>query len=435
MNKEIFKKKPISLWSAVAIGIGGMIGAGIFSLLGIATTITGNLIYVSFIIGGGIALLSTYSYAKLGTKYPSAGGPVEFLLMGFGDGILSGGFTFLLWIGYIFALSVYAEAFGSYAAILLPINHSGLSVTILAVLIILIFTSINFLGPKIVGRSELLIVGIKVGILLVFAIIGLFFIKPTLLIITHFPPVTNILTASALLFLGYEGFGLITNTAEDIQNPEKNISRALYLAVALVIIIYVLVSIVLVGNLTIPEIAKTADYALAVAVEPFAGVIGFTIIAIAAIISTSSAINATLYGGANVSYLMAKKGELPKYFNRTTWRDGKEGLIITSIIVILFTIFLNLSSVALMGSALFLIIYSGVNFSHLKLYKKTSANKYIIWLAILGCLSALTILIYYQIYNSPLTIELLIIVLILAFLVEFIYRRFTRRALKKRLVK
>jgi amino acid transporter len=434
MNKETLNKKPISLWSAVAIGIGGMIGAGIFSLLGIATTITGNLIYISFIIGGGIALLSTYSYAKLGTKYPSAGGPVEFLLMGFGDGILSGGFTFLLWMGYIFALSVYAEAFGSYAAILLPINHSGLSVTILAVLIILIFTFINFLGPKVVGRSELLIVGIKVGILIVFAVAGLFFIKPSLLTITHFPPVTNILTASALLFLGYEGFGLITNTAEDIQNPEKNISRALYLAVAIVIIIYVLVSVVLVGNLTIPEITKTADYALAVAAEPFAGVIGFTIIAIAAIISTSSAINATLYGGANVSYLMAKKGELPKYFNRTAWRDGKEGLIITSTIVILFTIFLNLSSVALMGSALFLIIYAGVNISHLKVYKKTRANQYIIWLAILGCLSALTILVYYQIYNSPLTIELLSAVVISAFLLEYIYRKYSRRSLKKRII-
>ena len=133
---------------------------------------------------------------------------------------------------------------------------------------------------------------------------------------------------------------------------------------------------------------NTADYALAVAAEPFAGTIGFTIMAIAAIISTSSAINATLYGGANVSYLMAKKGELPKIFNRTAWRDGKEGLIITSAIVIFFTIFLNLSSVALMGSALFLIIYAGVNFAHLKVHKQTNANKYIIWLAIIGCLFA-----------------------------------------------
>ena len=159
---------------------------------------------------------------------------------------------------------------------------------------------------------------------------------------------------------------------------------------------------VVVGNLTIPEISNAADYALAVAAaEPFAGAVGFTVMAIAAIISTSSAINATLYGGANVSYLMAKRGELPKFFNRATWRDGKEGLIITSVLVIIFVIFFNLSSVALMGSALFLIIYTGVNLSHLKVHKETKANKYIIWSAIIGCLFALTVLIYYQIYNSP----------------------------------
>jgi amino acid transporter len=432
MNKEALNGKSIGIWSAVAIGVGGMIGAGIFSILGIATTITGNLIYISFIIGGAIALLSTYSYAKLGTRYPSAGGPVEFLLMGFGDGILCGGFTFLLWIGYIFALGVYAKAFGSYAATFLPLNQSGLSVTILAVLIILIFTSINFLGPRAVGRSETVIVSIKVGILISFIVAGLFFIKPSLLIISHLPALTNILTAAALLFLGYEGFGLITNTAEDIKNPEKNISRALYISVVLVIMIYVLVSLVVVGNLTIPDIAKTADYALAAAVEPFAGAIGFTIMAIAALFSTSSAINATLYGGANVSYLMAKNGELPKFFNRTTWRDSKEGLIITSAMVILFTIFLDLSSVALMGSALFLIIYAGVNFAHLKVNKETNANKYIIWLAIIGCLFSLTVLVYYQILNSPLTIELLIVVVAMAFLTEFIYRKYSRRALKKR---
>src|SRR5665647_2429898 len=105
MSKDAPDVKPIGIWSAVAIGVGGMIGAGIFSILGIATTITGNLIYISFLIGGAIALLSTYSYAKLGTKYPSAGGPVEFLLRGFGDGILSGGFNFLLYFGYIIALS------------------------------------------------------------------------------------------------------------------------------------------------------------------------------------------------------------------------------------------------------------------------------------------------------------------------------------------
>jgi len=426
------QKKSISLLSAVAIGIGGMIGAGIFSILGIATNIAGNLVYVSFIIGGSIALLSTYSYAKLGTTYPSSGGAVEFLIQGFGNGILSGGFNFLLWFGYIFALGVYAEAFGNYAATFFPPDPSGLMINIFSISIILIFTSVNLLGPKAVGKSETLIVAIKVAILVFFAVLGLFFIKPSLLSMSHTLNSSDILTGAALLFLGYEGFGLITNTAEDIENPQKNIPLALYISVISVMLIYVIVSIVVVGNLSMLEISKTADYALAAAAEPFAGTVGFTIIALAALFSTASAINATLYGGANVSYLMAKKGELPEYFNRKTWGNAREGILITSGLVLLFTVTLNLSSVAMMGSALFLIIYAGVNIAHLNIYKETGANRYIIWLAIMGCLFSLAVLMYYEFLNLPFTLSLLIVVVYLSFLIGWSYRRYTLKEAGKK---
>jgi amino acid transporter len=432
MKNKHQNKKPIGLWSAVAIGIGGMIGAGIFSILGIATEIAGNLIYVSFIIGGAIALLSAYSYAKLGSTYPSAGGPVEFLIRGFGDGILSGGFNFLLYFGYIIALSVYAKAFGNYAATFLSSYSSPATATILAISIILIFTFINFLGAKAVGKSETLIVAIKVGILVTFAVVGFFFINISLLSVSNLMPIDNVLTGAALLFLGYEGFGLITNTAEDIDQPQKNIPRALYLAVIFVMLIYVAVSIAVVGNLSLPEITQTADYALAAAAEPFAGAIGFTIIAIAALFSTSSAINATLYGGANVSYLMAKKGELPKFFNRKSWHDSREGLLITSSVVIFLIVLLNLSNVVMMGSSIFLLVYAGVNLAHLRLYKKTDANKYIICLAVVGCFFSLTILVYYEIFNSPLTLYLLSAVVLMSFLIEWIYRKYKSRSLKNR---
>jgi len=431
-NNKLQNKKPIGLWSAIAIGIGGMIGAGIFSILGIATQITGNLIYVSFIIGGIIALLSAYSYAKLGAKYPSAGGPVEFLIRGFGDGILSGGFNFLLYFGYIIALSVYAKAFGNYAATFLSSYPSPTIATILAISIILIFTFINFLGAKAVGKSETLIVAIKVGILVTFAVVGFFFINISLLSVSNLMPIDNVLTGAALLFLGYEGFGLITNTAEDIDQPQKNIPRALYLAIILVMLIYVAVSIAVVGNLSLPEIAQTADYALAAAAQHFAGAIGFTIIVIAALFSTSSAINATLYGGANVSYLMAKKGELPKFFNRKSWHDGREGLLITSTVVIFLIVLLNLSNVVMLGSSIFLLVYAGVNLAHLKLYKKTDANKYIICLAIIGCFFSLTVLVYYEIFNSPLTLYLLSAVVLTSFIIEWIYRKYKTRSLKNR---
>ncbi|AXV41101.1 MAG: amino acid transporter [Methanobacterium sp. BAmetb5] len=404
-----------------------MIGAGIFAVLGIATNIVGNVVYLSFILGGMIALLSTYSYAKLSSKYPSAGGPVEFLIRGFGGGVLSGGFNFLLYLGYVFVLAVYAEAFGSYAATFLPPDLFKIGVDVFAILIIVIFTLINFVGPKAVGRSETLIVGIKVAILLIFAFIGFFFIKPALLSISAQPNLGNIFIGAALLFLGYEGFGLITNAAEDIEEPRKNIPRALYISVILVILIYLAVSVAVVGNLSIPEISKTADYALAAAAAPFAGSIGFTIMVLAALFSTSSAINATLYGGANVSYLMAKNGELPEVFNRKLWLEGKEGLLVTSVLIILLIFFLNLSSIAMMGSAAFLIIYAGVNFAHLKLYQDTGANKYIIYLAILGCLFSFLVLAYYEAYNSPLTLIVLCAAVLFSFLFEWIYRKFHPR--------
>jgi len=430
--KEVRTKSTIGLSSAIAIGIGGMIGAGIFSILGLGIKISGNFIYISFISGGIIALLSAYSYAKMSVYYPSAGGSVEFLIRGFGDNIISGGFNFLLWSGYIFALSLYAKAFGVYASTFLPEGISSVSVSVIAVLIILGFTLINFLGPEVVGRSETFIVGVKVSILIIFAFIGLLFAKGTLLSAPNFSGVFGIITATAIVFLGYEGFGLISNTAEDIDEPRKNIPRALYLAVILAMLIYVTVSLAVIGNLPISEIIRTSDYALAAAAQPFAGSAGFTIIVLAALFSTASAINATIYGGANVSYLMAKKGELPSFFTIKKWKDAREGLFITSGLVIILTLLQDLNSVAMMGSALFLIIYSGVNFAHLKLHKKTRSNKYVIWLAILGCLFSLAGLIYYLIIYSPKTLIVLICVFIFSFLMEYLYRKYSRRALKER---
>ena len=299
------RKKSMGLWAAISIGVGGMIGAGIFSILGTDCQIAGNAVYISFILAGAVTLLSTYSYAKLGVKYPSMGGPVEFLVRGFGDGIFSGGISILLWIGYIIALALYARAFAAYSlTFFIDAPHYWLNIS--ATGIILFFTAVNFIGSKAVGRSELFIVAIKVGVLILFAALGFFFIKPQLLSTIYFPSLNNIFYATAVLFLAYEGFGLITNAAEDMKDPANTLPKALYLSVIIVIAIYIAVSTAVVGNLSLPEIIKAKDYALAEAAKPFLGLIGFKIMTVAALFSTSSAINATLYGGANVSYMIAK---------------------------------------------------------------------------------------------------------------------------------
>ncbi|MFQ6040487.1 MAG: APC family permease [Candidatus Poribacteria bacterium] len=425
-------KKSIGLWSAISIGIGGMVGAGIFSIIGVAGQIAGNAVYISFIIAGIVALLSTYSYAKLGTKYPSAGGPVEFLVRGFGDGVLSGGFNILLWVGYVFALALYARAFGGYAKTFLPPETPAIYMNLFATAIIIIFTAVNFIGAKAVGRSELFIVLVKVVILILFAFAGFFFIKTPYLSLSQWPSSSSMLFGAALVFLAYEGFGLITNAAEDIENPGKNLPKALYMSVIAVIFIYVSVSIVVVGNLPIPEIIKAEDYALAEAAKPFLGLLGFKLIAIAALFSTSSAINATLYGGANVSYCIAKEGELPEIFERKIWGRGTEGLFITAGLVILFANLFELDGIAMLGSASFLLIYAAVNIAHLRLYKETGAKPYLIWASIIGCLTSFAILVYYEINNSPMTLIVLAIVLAFCFIAEWGYRKYSLRALKTR---
>ena len=123
----------IGMAAAVSIGIGGMVGAGIFSILGVVAQAAGNAMWLAFAIGGVVALLSTYSYAKLGATFPSAGGAVHFLVKGFGDGVLAGGLNLFMWAGYIISLALYATAFGSYAATFVTTAPSALLVKSLAV--------------------------------------------------------------------------------------------------------------------------------------------------------------------------------------------------------------------------------------------------------------------------------------------------------------
>jgi len=429
---NIKKTKAIGFWSAISIGIGAMIGAGIFSILGVASNIAGHAMYISFIIAGLIALLSTYSFAKLGSRFPSAGGPVEFLVKGLGDNILSGGFNILLWFGYIFALALYSRAFSGYAMTFLPSTSPDIYQNIIATGIILVFTFINFIGAKAVGKTEIIIVSIKLGILLFFVFLGILFINPSNLSFNELPPMSNILFGAGIVFLAYQGFSLITNTAEDMKNPKKTLPKALYSSVLIVMAIYVLVAITVLGNLPIQQIISAKDYALAAAAKPFLGAIGFSLIAVAALFSTASGINATLYGGANINYIIAKYGELPEIFERKIWKNSTEGLFITVLLVLIFVNIFQLGSIAMLGSASLLIIYVAVNIAHIKVIKETKANLLIIILSILTSIIFLGVLIYYEFLNSPITLITLLIVLISSFVIEWLYRNYTTRKLRTR---
>jgi amino acid transporter len=424
--------KGIGLLAAASIGVGGMIGGGIFSMLGVAAQSAGNAIWIAFIIAGAVALLCVYSYARLGATFPSAGGPVEFLVRGFGDGVTSGGLNLFLWVGYVLTLALYARAFGGYASTFLSTGPSPFLIRVFGTGVIVLFAGINFIGAKAVGRSELVIVVVKVAILLLFSVVGFFFVSPGSYSPSTWPSAPTIFLSAGVIFLAYEGFGLITNAAEDMVDPQRMVPRALYVSILFTIGIYVLVTLAVIGNLSVPKIVEAKDYALAAAAKPFLGDVGFKLMAIAALFSTSSAINATLFGGANVSYTIARDGELPEVFDRKIWRHGTEGLLITTGLVIVFANGFDLQRIAMMGSASFLVIYSAVNFAHLRLLSQTRGRKWIVWTSIVGNVVFLGILIRYLFRNSPAALWTFVGALAGCFAAEWIYRRVSGRRIKPR---
>ncbi len=418
-NEKIDSK--ISLPAAISIGIGGMIGAGIFSILGVVARASGNAMWLSFLIGGVVALFSTYSYAKLGAKFPSVGGAVAFLVEGWGKGSLSGSINIFMWLGYIISIALYAQGFAAYFATFFTAAPTALMLKIIASGIVILFASLNMLGAGSVGKAELFIVIVKVLILIFFAIIGAFSVQAENLSLSHWGSIENIFFGAGVLFIGYEGFGLITNAAGNMNNPSKSLPMALYVSVIIVIGIYIAISLVVTGNLSVSAIKASGDDVLAVAARPFLGEFGFKLMAFAALFSTASAINATLFGAANVSYMVAKDGELPAVFARTEWRNASGGLFITTLLVIIFILFFNLSGIAMMGSGAFLLIYSAVNAGHLNITKKTGAKKSLIFISLIMCLAMFVILEIYTYQQSPFALYTMIALIIFSFAAEYIY--------------
>ncbi len=421
----------IGMLAAVSIGIGGMVGAGIFSILGVVAHAAGNAMWLAFAIGGVVAVLSTYSYAKLGATFPSAGGAVHFLVKSFGDGVLAGGLNLFMWASYIISLALYAAAFGSYAATFVTTAPSPVLVKSLAVASVLLLTAVNAFGAKLMGRSETLIVAIKVAILVLFAAVGLWFIRPGYLSPELWPEAKSVLFGAGVLFIGYEGFGLVTNAAADMRDPKKMLPQALYTSVILVIAIYLAVAVTVTGTLSDYEIEQARDYALAAAAKPFLGEFGFRLIAVAALFSTASAINATLFGSANVCYMIARDGELPAGLSRTEWKEATGGLLLTAALVVVLTLIFDLSGIAMMGSAAFLLVYAAVNAGHLKVLKQTGAKAAIVWLSLLSCLAMFAVLCEYTYREQPRAIVALVVIAAASFAAEWAYRRWTGRKIKE----
>jgi amino acid transporter len=417
----------MGFWEATAIGIGGMVGGGIFAVLGLSVDLTHGAAPLAFLLAGLVALVTAYSYTRLSVSLPSEGGTAAFLDRAFGTGLFSGSLNILLWISYIVMLSLYAYAFGSYGASLFPDGAHEFWRHTLIIVAVLGITGLNLLSARLIGEAEDWIVFVKLAILILFITLGISGIEPARLAPSHWPAGIHIVAGGMIIFLAYEGFELIANSAQDVRNPAKTLPRAFYAAVGLVILLYILIATVTVGTLSLDKIAAAQDYALAEAARPFLGETGFLLIAVAALLSTASAINATLYGSARLSYVIAKDGELPRTLEKKVWNEPIEGLLISAGSTLLIANLFDISSLSTMGSAGFLLIFAAVNAANVKLAATTGSRCWISLLGVVLCLAALASLLWQSYLDSPRQIVIPLAMLGLALFIELMFRLFSDR--------
>ncbi len=427
------KNRTIGTLGAISIGIGGMVGGGIFAVLGEAVSLAHGATAVAFVFAGIVALLTAYAYAKLSVAYQSRGGTIVFIDNAFGHNLLSGSVNVMLWLSYLVTISLYAVAFASYAQTFFSPPYPAWLIHLLISLAILLPMAINLVSASFVSRSETLLVVIKVLILVAIIIASAFYVDLERLSPALWGDTLSILVAGMIIFVAYEGFELIANAAEEVKTPVSTLPKAFYGSVMIVIILYVLIAVITTSTVPESQLATAKDYALAVAAEPALGQFGFTMVAIAALLATFSAINATIYGNARLGFILAQKGELPKRLAMENHRHiPTTDVIVTAFLSLILANSINLTEIAIIGSAGFLLIFFIVNLAAFRLRHKIQANPIILIIAILVSGSALATLLVHTFNSNPRAIIIFITFIGLSLLFEWLYGTMVRKHLFQR---
>jgi amino acid transporter len=416
----------LSVRQAAFIGVASMVGAGIFALLGAAGEVAGAAVWLSFLIAGAIAGLQGYSFAKFGSRFPSAGGLLEYVSRGFGDGHVTGVVAWLLLGANAVITGMVAVSFGSYASESFA-DGSGAWSKAFAVLVVVVMAFLNVRGSQTVARAQSVVVVVVIGILAVFAVATLANLDVHLLAFSGYPSLRDIVSSVALTFFAFLGFGVITFTAKDLRDPARQLPPALYLALGIATVIYVAVAIGVFGTLTVHEVVASGGTALAVAAEPTLGRAGYWMMSVTALFATAGATNSGLYPATGLCEQMATIGQFPPQLGRRVLDRAPAGLLITALVACVLAVGFDLSSIASIGSAVALIVFTLVTVGHLRVHRETGARPAVLVLAVATTVVVLLTFAFTTLVDEPGTAVALVGILLLSVALDIGWKRQARR--------
>ncbi len=377
--------KDLGLVSAMTIGIGTMIGAGIFVLPGVAAQRAGPIVVLSFFLGGIIAVLNALSVSELGTAMPKAGGAYYYINRSLGPvfGSISGLGD---WLGLAFASAFYTIGFGQYLGEMLTLPSILFlnSVQVGAILAGALFVGINYIGAKETGGIQTVIVTILLVILAIFAVVGWFsFDWGTVSGDDGFTPfgTGEILPATGLVFVSYLGYAKIATVGEEMKNPGKHLPIAIVGSVVIVTVIYTILVTLMLGIVPWPDLDTDAPVAQAAEVAFPAALAGgaATVMTLGALLATASSANASILASARINFAMGRDKIVTDWLNEIHPRFATpyRSILVTGGMIIGFVVLLgnDIALLAEAASVLHLIVFALINVAVI-VFRETDAPGY-----------------------------------------------------------
>jgi len=402
-------EKNLGFKELVAIAVGGMVGGGIFTILGIAVSIVGFMAPFAIALGGVIALFAAYSYVKLGVYYKDEGATYSFFKRTYPDSHMAA--SFIGWytiFGYISTLALYAYTFSSYSISGFEFANNDMIRKAIAILIIWLFAGINLWSVKGMGKLEDIMVYTKLLILFTISLALIYFGNTdfhtfTQILSQDFESnnTMNILIVASVTFVAYEGFQLVINAVNEMENPDLNIPRAIYTAVILVALIYFIIAMGSVLAIPVEDLIKNKEYALASGAEDIMGLWGRNLVIVGAILATSSAISGTMFGSSRQMARIADDGYLPQALTQRKKHIPTSAIVAMAFTATLLILIGGLRLILEFGSITFLFVSLLMAIANFKIRKKTHSSTLFTVLSIFGLTIGSTLILWYEYQTKP----------------------------------
>ena len=400
----------VGLLSGVALSLSGMMGSGLFSILGHAYLADGTNFPIAFVLASVAILFSVYAVSKLASTFPGPGGPARFALVCYGPGWVSGWINLFLYVCFLLSTALYAAGFSAYIGVLAGPLLTAAQLKLLAAVLVVLCALVNLFGAHRVGRVASVLIALVFCALLWFSAIGIAHIHPVM------PSLSGatwhgVLVATAMLYINFQGFGMVVSASQSMADPAKTVPRAMFIAIGVISALYFVVSWVAIQVTPHDVLAANAENMLGAAAEIIAGGIGGKVIAMAALLACAAAVNASIFTASRILTSVVSDHPASNLMRLALGQQPQRPLLISAGIVILLILYFPLVAVGKMASMAFLLFFSATMLGHLRIRRQTGARAWVLWLGALVNLSLFTFLWVDGLRFAPQTIVFLLIVL------------------------